>query len=150
MEEDLHIVGNNYNYITTYWTIGYILGFLPSQIMLTRVRPSIWLPTMELLWSVLVIGQSGTKNTSTLFALRFFQGLFEASAYPGIMTLLGNWYTPAELGKRACIFVVSSSVSSMFGGYLQADLLKGMTHDWGNTNFCALRSCSRLFATLSR
>ncbi len=131
MKEDLHMVGNDYNFMTTYWTIGYILGFLPSQIMLTKIRPSIWLPSMELLWSVLVLGMSGSKNTQTLFALRFFQGFFEASAYPGIMTLLGNWYTPAELGKRSCIFVVSSSCSSMFGGYLQAALYKGMNGKGG-------------------
>lgn len=99
---------------------------LAIQIMLTKMQPSVWLPSIELLWSILVIGMSGSKNTSTLYALCFFQGFFEASAYPGIMTLLGNWYTPAELGKRSCIFVVSSSCSSIFGGHLQAALHKGM------------------------
>lgn len=40
------------------------------------------------------------------------------------MTLLGNWYTPRELGKRACIFQASSSAAQMFSGYLQAGLLR--------------------------
>ena len=34
------------------------------------------------------------------------------------MTLLGNWYTPQELGKRACIFQASSSAAQMFSGYV--------------------------------
>ena len=122
MKEDLKLAGNDLNLLTTWWTVGYILGQLPSQVMLSYVRPSskyhlppepirdtdisrlVWLPTMELLWSVFVIGMAGAKNVKTMYALRFFVGLFEASAYPGIMTLLGNWYIPAELGKRSCIF----------------------------------------------
>lgn len=94
--------------------------------MLTVVRPSIWLPSLELAWSVIVIGMAGAKNVKTMYALRFFVGLLEASAYPGIMTLLGNWYTPQELGKQSCIFQASSSAAQMFSGYLQAALYSGM------------------------
>ncbi|KAF8866302.1 MFS general substrate transporter [Acephala macrosclerotiorum] len=42
------------------------------------------------------------------------------------MTLLGNFYTPTELGKRSCIFQASSSAAQMFSGYLQAALYSGM------------------------
>ncbi|KAH9884347.1 pantothenate transporter liz1 [Xylariomycetidae sp. FL2044] len=126
MKEDLVMSGNQLNLLTTYWNIGYIIGQIPSQLVLTKVRPSIWLPSLEICWSVIVIGMAGTKNVTTLYVLRFFVGLLEASAYPGIMTLLGNWYTPSELGKRACIFQASSSAAQMFSGYLQAALYSGM------------------------
>lgn len=126
MKEDLNMTGNDYNYLTTYWTIGYILGQVPSQFMLTKVRASLWLPSLELAWGFLVMGMAGAKNVKTMYVLRFFSGFLEASAYPGIMTLLGNWYTPMELGKRACIFQASSSAAQMFSGYLQAALYKGM------------------------
>lgn len=116
MKEDLGMKGNQLNLLTTFWNVGYIIGQLPSQLVLTKVRPSIWLPTLEIAWSVIVIGMAGAKNVETLYALRFFVGLLEASAYPGIMTLLGNWYTPRELGKRACIFQASSSAAQMFSG----------------------------------
>ncbi|ETS74415.1 hypothetical protein PFICI_14281 [Pestalotiopsis fici W106-1] len=126
MKEDLNMSGNDLNLLTTYWNIGYILGQIPSQLILTKVRPSIWLPSLELAWSFVVMGMAGGKNVSTMYALRFVSGLFEASAYPGIMTLLGNWYTPMELGKRASIFQASSSAAQMFSGYLQAALYAGM------------------------
>ncbi|KAK7754494.1 hypothetical protein SLS62_003514 [Diatrype stigma] len=126
MKEDLGMTGNDLNLLTTFWNVGYIIGQLPSQLVLTKIRPSIWLPTLEGLWSILVIGMAGAKNIETLYALRFFIGLLEASAYPGIMMLLGNWYTPGELGKRSCIFQASSSAAQMFSGYLQAALYSGM------------------------
>lgn len=93
---------------------------------MTRIRPSIWLPALELIWGFLVMGMAGTKSVKTLYVLRFFIGLLEASAYPGILTLLGNWYTPQELGKRSSIFIASAMVSQMFSGYLQAGLYSGM------------------------
>lgn len=126
MEEDLDIHGNQLNYLTTFWTIGYILGQLPSQLVLTKIRPSIWLSCLEIGWSVIVMGMAATKDVKTLYACRFFIGLLEAGAYPGIMTLLGHWYTPQELGKRSYIFQASSSAAQMFSGYLQAGLLGGM------------------------
>lgn len=112
------MAGNDLNYLNTFWTVGYILGQLPSQIIITKVRPSIWLPTAEFLWSIIVIGMAGAKDVKTMCGLRFMVGLLEASAYPGIMTLLGSWYTPLELGKRACIFQASSSAAQMFSGYV--------------------------------
>ncbi|KAK0386219.1 hypothetical protein NLU13_6056 [Sarocladium strictum] len=115
MKEDLHMTGNDLNYLQTFWTVGYIV-----------VRPSIWLPTAELAWSVIVIGMAGAKDVKTLCGLRFVVGLLEASAYPGIMTLLGSWYTPMELGKRACIFQASSSAAQMFSGYVCSALYSGM------------------------
>ena len=46
-KEDLGLYGNQLNYFLTAWTIGYILGQLPGNIALTRIRPSILLPVME-------------------------------------------------------------------------------------------------------
>ncbi|KAH9203187.1 hypothetical protein DL95DRAFT_472618 [Leptodontidium sp. 2 PMI_412] len=56
----------------------------------TKIPPSIWLPAMEIAWSVLTIVVARVKNVETLYALPFFIGLFEASTYADIMTLLGN------------------------------------------------------------
>ena len=118
--------GNDYNYLQTMFTVGYCLGNLPSQLIMTKIRPSIWLPSLELIWSILVMAMAGVKSVNGMYALRFFIGMLEASAYPGIITLLGNWYTPAELGKRSSIFIASSAIAQMFSGYLQAGLYHGM------------------------
>jgi ACS family pantothenate transporter-like MFS transporter len=34
--------------------------------------------------------------------------------------LLGSWYTPQEIGKRAMIFWLSGSIGTLFSGFLQA------------------------------
>ncbi|KAF9875071.1 major facilitator superfamily transporter [Colletotrichum karsti] len=126
MKEDLAMNGNEINLIDTAWTVGYVVGQIPSQIVLTKVRPSIWVPSCELLWTVLTFCLAAAKTSNHVIAIRFFVGLAESIFYPAAHTILGSWYKPSELGKRACIFHASSAAASMFSGYLQAGVYKGL------------------------
>lgn len=107
-------------------SLGYIIGTLPSQFIQMHIRPSRWLPALELVWAALVMCMAAAPNVKTIYGIRFVIGLCEASAYPGMMTLLGNWYTPQELGKRSVIFQQSSAAAQMFSGFLQAAIYKGL------------------------
>jgi ACS family pantothenate transporter-like MFS transporter len=46
-QEDLGLYGNQLNYMQTCWTVGYVIGEIPSNILLTKIRPSYWLPALE-------------------------------------------------------------------------------------------------------
>ncbi|KAL2674089.1 hypothetical protein Neosp_012535 [[Neocosmospora] mangrovei] len=123
----LGLYGNERNWLNSYFNIGYLIGTVPTQmVQLKYVRPSIWIPLCEVLWSVLVMAMASAKNVETLYALRFFVGLLEACAFPGYAALLGGWYGPRELTKRMAIFEQTSGIASMFSGYLQAALYKGL------------------------
>lgn len=126
MKEDLAMNGNQINLIDTAWTVGYVVGQIPSQIVLTKVRPSIWVPSCELLWTVLTFSLAAATTSNHVIAIRFFVGLAESIFYPAAHTILGSWYKPSELGKRACIFHASSAAASMFSGYLQAGVYSGL------------------------
>ncbi|CAM1501644.1 Fc.00g036280.m01.CDS01 [Cosmosporella sp. VM-42] len=104
-----------------------------------KICPPIWLPSLELLWSALVMCMAAAKNVKTLYAVRFFIGLLEASAYPSILTLIGNWYTREELGKRSCFLTGSAFVSQKFYGSLHAGLYSGIDgkHGLGLGNGCS-------------
>ncbi|KAM0713624.1 hypothetical protein Q7P37_010586 [Cladosporium fusiforme] len=126
MREDLQMNSNELNLVDVTWTVGYVIGQVPSQILLTKLRPSIWIPTCQMLWTILTFGLAGITNAQQLIAIRFFIGLFESTFYPAAHMLLGSWYKPSELAKRACIFHASSPAASMFSGYLQAGLYNGL------------------------
>lgn len=49
----LNFQGNQLNYLDTLFRIGYALFLIPSQLILTRIRPSIWLPALEMAWGVM-------------------------------------------------------------------------------------------------
>lgn len=122
MKEDLHLHGNQLNYITTAWTVGYVVGQSPSNMLITRIRPSIWIPAMELIWSSLTMCLALSKNFSTLCAIRFLVGLAESTFYPGIQYVIGSWYKKEELAKRASLFHIASAIGPMVSGLLQAGL----------------------------
>lgn len=96
------------------------------MIQLRFIRPSVWIPLCETLWSILVMVMASAKKVETLYALRFFVGLLEACAFPGYAALLGGWYGPKQLSKRVAIFEQTQAIASMFSGYLQAGLYTGL------------------------
>ncbi|KAL4769359.1 major facilitator superfamily domain-containing protein [Aspergillus nidulans var. acristatus] len=120
MKEDLGMYQNQLNYMQAAWTVGYVIGEIPSNIMLTKIRPRYWLPAMELLWTVLTMCLSRCNKASQFYVLRFFIGLAESTFYPGMQYIIGSWYRKDELAKRSCIFHTSSGIASMFSGYLMA------------------------------
>lgn len=88
--------------------------------LLTRIRPSIWIPACEVTWSVLTILLAKCTNATQIYVLRFFIGLAESSFYPGMQYVIGSWYRREELAKRSCIFHASGALGTMFSGYLMA------------------------------
>lgn len=105
---------------------GYVIGQLPSQLILTKVRPSIWMPSCEIVWTILTFCLAAASTSSHVIAIRFFVGLVESIFYPAAHLILGSWYKPSELGKRACVFHATSAAAGMFSGYLQAGVYSGL------------------------
>ncbi|KAI0896101.1 MFS general substrate transporter [Annulohypoxylon nitens] len=117
MKEDLGLYGNQLNYMITCWTVGYVIGEIPSNILLTKVRPSIWIPACEVVWSVLTILISKCQTATQIYVLRFFIGLAESAFYPGMQYVIDR---KDELAKRSCIFHASGTIGTMFSGYLMS------------------------------
>ncbi|KAI7778732.1 hypothetical protein LA080_001798 [Diaporthe eres] len=92
MKEELNVVGNEYQTFTTMWTIGYVVSQIPSQIICTRVRLSLWCPSWEFTFAT-----SAVKNTHHLYACRFLVGLAEGTFYPAVHTVLGAYYALPDL-----------------------------------------------------
>lgn len=55
-----------------------------ANMILTRVRPSIWIPAMEVTWVVLTFFLAKCNNAESIYALRFLIGLAESAYYPGM------------------------------------------------------------------
>ncbi|KAJ5691231.1 allantoate permease [Penicillium malachiteum] len=120
MEEDLEMYGNQLVTSTSIFTVGYVIGQIPCNLLLTRVSPRWVIPALEVGWGISTMCMSSVKSYKGLYALRFLVGIFESGFYPGIHYLLGSWYTPQEIGKRAMTFWLAGSIGQLFSGFLQA------------------------------
>ncbi|KXS17887.1 MFS general substrate transporter [Gonapodya prolifera JEL478] len=131
MREDLNMYGNELNYAVLAFNVPYCVLAIPSNILLTKIRPSLYLPIIELCWSILTIAKGFVHNYQTLYVLQFFIGAFEAGYFPGVVYLIGSWYTNSELSKRFAIFSVTSAIGAMFSGYLQTAVYVGLNGSAG-------------------
>ncbi|KAK4121489.1 MFS general substrate transporter [Parathielavia appendiculata] len=122
MKEDLSFQGDQLNQINTCFTIGYVLGQIPSNLSLHYVKPRCFFPAMMVVWAGLTMVTASTHSPQAIMAIRFFQGLAEASTFVGTHYILGSWYTERELGKRSGIFTASGLAGTMIGGFIQTGI----------------------------
>jgi len=126
MKEDLGLDGNELNYFDSLFRIGYAMSIIPSMLLLATYRPSVLLPSLELLWGAMTSLIAVADSPRLIYVARFVIGVCEASAYPGTVTILMNWYTSAELSTRVSIFSTSYPAANIFVGCMQAALWRGM------------------------
>lgn len=101
-------------------------GQVPSNVSLQYLKPSIFFPSMMVIWAGLTMCTAAARHPQDIMAIRFFQGLAESSTFVGTHYILGSWYTERELGKRSGIFTASGLAGTMFGGFLQTAIYSGL------------------------
>lgn len=104
-----------------------IIGQVPHGLVIQKIAPRIWFPLMTFIWALLTMACGACNNFSQLAAVRFFQGIAEASTYSGTQYIIGSWYKGPEVGKRVGLFQASGMVGTMFAGIL-------MTAIWSTMN----------------
>ncbi|EPB83499.1 hypothetical protein HMPREF1544_09720 [Mucor circinelloides 1006PhL] len=131
MEEELNITGLQYNWMGVLFMIGYLSMQIPSNILLSNMRPSRYLPALEIIWCLLTIAMACVQSVHGVYFIRFLLGLAEAGFYPGIIFLIGTWYTKRELGKRLALVTICGSFGSGLSGVVQAVMLKTLDGTFG-------------------
>ena len=77
MKEDLNMYGNQLVTSVSIWTVGYVIGQIPSNLLLTRISPRWVIPSLEVGWGIATICTASVKSYRALYAMRFLVGLFE-------------------------------------------------------------------------
>ncbi|KAH0836259.1 hypothetical protein AYO21_10219 [Fonsecaea monophora] len=124
LQEDLDLTNNEYNDTLTIFFISYSLFEPLTQILLKRFRPSIFLPTIMILWGICMTTMGLVHNFSGLMAARWFLGLTEAGLFPGVNYYLSCWYKRSEFGIRAAVFFSAAALAGSFGGLLAAAIVQ--------------------------
>lgn len=135
MKEDLNLYGNQLNYFTTYFNIGYMVMLYPSCIIISHIGPQQWLPACEVLWGVFTCCLSTVTSARQVYGLRFLVGLFEGAAWPGYFTLISQWYLPHEMAFRMSLFNIAQPVGAMLSGSMQGALSSNLENVLGRSGW---------------
>ncbi|KXX82185.1 High-affinity nicotinic acid transporter [Madurella mycetomatis] len=120
LSEDLGLSVPSYNATLTIFFVSYAVFEPLTNILLKRLRPSIFIPIIIIGWGASMTGMGFVYNWSGLMAARWFLGLTEAGLFPGVNYYLSCWYKRSEFGVRAAIFFSAAALSGSFGGLLAA------------------------------
>ncbi|KAF7553347.1 hypothetical protein G7Z17_g3700 [Cylindrodendrum hubeiense] len=128
MQDELSLSDDDYAWVLSIFFFGYLICEVPSNMILSRSRPSIFLPGIMLVWGALSALMAISKTYGALLGFRFILGCIESGFFPGVLYLLSCWYTKAELGKRFAIFYTAAVLSGAFGGLLAGAITSNL-HD---------------------
>lgn len=84
LEEDLGMDpdGTQFNTAISILFVGYLTMQLPSNLLLSRLRPSVYLGSTMMVWGAVCASTAAVQNYGSLLAVRVFLGVTEAPFFP--------------------------------------------------------------------
>jgi sugar phosphate permease len=83
MGVDLKLTGERYSLVVLLFFITYVALQPPATVVLRKVGPRVFLPSIVVIWGAVMIGFGFVKEWHTLLPLRLVLGIFEAGFFPG-------------------------------------------------------------------
>jgi len=120
IEKDLKMSDNTYMAALSVFFVSYDLLEPLTNVLLKKMRPSIFLPLIMVMWGICMTTMGLVHNGGGLITVRFFLGVAEAGLFPGVNYYLSCWYRRSEFGIRAAIFFSAAAFAGSFGGLLAA------------------------------
>lgn len=128
MADDLHLSSSQYSNSLIVFFVFYVVCEIPANLILVKVGPSLFVPTIMVIWGVLTCCFLKVQSYHQLLALRCLVGIFEAGFAPSILLILSSWYKKTEQSKRFSVYISAAILSGAFGGII-AGLIVDHLHE---------------------
>ncbi|KAE9973987.1 hypothetical protein Vi05172_g5640 [Venturia inaequalis] len=122
LEKGLKMKGTDFSTSISVHYVGYIIAQVPSTMLMTRLRPSLYLPFSMIVCGVVTGLTALCHDFKGLVLQRFFQGLIAAPLYPGALYMLSIFYTRKEIGTRMTIVYTNNLIASGCSGLIAAPI----------------------------
>ncbi|KAL4976440.1 major facilitator superfamily domain-containing protein [Aspergillus desertorum] len=122
---DLDLSSSQYQTCVSILFVGYILGQVPSNMLITRLRPSLYMSGAMAAWAVVSALTAIAKDFTGLLLVRFFLGLTETPYYPGALYMISIFYTRKEIATRISILYTGNILATAFAGWQWLFILQG-------------------------
>lgn len=133
-EEDLGLVGNQFQIAVSILFVTYITFEVPSNLVIQKFTPRYFIAFITVGWGIVATLTGLVQNYAGLIACRLVLGALEAGLFPGMNIFLTLFYTKHELAMRVGYLFVSAAIAGALGGLLafgigHMDGIAGM-HGW--------------------
>ena len=119
MQGDLGFSPMVYGLGASMFFIGYVFFEIPSNLIMARVGPRIWIARIMITWGAVSTCMIFVNTSFGFYLLRFLLGVAEAGFFPGMIFYLTHWIPAKERARAFALFLTSTSLAGVFGGHLR-------------------------------
>jgi ACS family 4-hydroxyphenylacetate permease-like MFS transporter len=130
MNQDLGLTAAMFGFANTIFYIGYSFLEVPSNMLLARFGPRLWLARIMISWGIASAATMFVVGPHSLYGVRFLVGAAEAGALPGVLFYLANWFPSSHRGRANAFFLAALPIALLIGSPLSGLVLQ-MNGLWG-------------------
>lgn len=123
MNQDLGFSSTVFGVGAGMFFIGYFLTDIPSNIILQKVGPRIWLARIMVSWGAIAACMMFVETATGFYILRFLLGVAEAGFFSGIILYLSTWFPVKRRAQVIAFFMAAAPISAMLGSPLAGTIL---------------------------
>ncbi|KAE9376566.1 MFS transporter [Stipitochalara longipes BDJ] len=127
---DVGIKQNQFNVGQQLLSAGIVILEIPSNLVLYRVGPSIWISCQIFAWGLVALFQAFQKGLGAFLATRLILGLCESGFIPAGLFSITLWYKKEELSARFAWFFIGNMLAQASSGLIAYGVLqmRGVGH----------------------
>ena len=104
--------------------VSYAIFEVPSNVIMTRVGPRIWLSRIMVSWGLVASAMMFATTETSFYLLRFLLGIAEAGFYPGVLLTLTYWFPARVRAQANGILLFGFAGALVIGGPVSGALLE--------------------------
>ncbi|KAH8808667.1 alternative sulfate transporter [Xylogone sp. PMI_703] len=121
--KDVGISQDQFNVGQQLMSLGIVLLEIPSNMILYRLGPSIWISGQIFAWGLVATFQAFQKNLGPYLVTRLFLGLCESGFIPAGLFTITMWYKRDETSKRFAWFFIGNMGAQAATGLIAYGIL---------------------------
>lgn len=124
MNSELGFTSTVYGVGAGLFFIGYFLGEVPSNLILSKVGARIWFARIMMTWGVCAVAMGFIDSQTGFYWTRFLLGVAEAGFFPGVIYYLTLWFPAQYRGRIFGLFLIISPLNNTIAAPLAGLILK--------------------------
>jgi MFS transporter, ACS family, tartrate transporter len=103
---------------------GYVVGQVPSNLILLRVGARVWLARVVVVWGVVSMASAFVTGPASFCAMRVLLGLAESGFFPGTLLYLSLWFPARQRAMAIAGFMAAAPLSTVLGSPISGALME--------------------------
>lgn len=124
MNKDLGLTSAMFGWGAGILFFGYCFFEIPSNAMLYRFGPRIWLARIMITWGLLAAATALVVGPRSFYVVRFLLGAAEAGFNPGVMFFFMAWFPKRFRSRAMAYFQMAIPLSAVVAGPLSAIIMQ--------------------------